>query len=237
MSVISDIDKSKLPVHVGIIMDGNGRWAKERGKPRTAGHTEGLKAAKRIVKAASDLGIRYITLYTFSTENWRRTEKEIKFLLRLIAKHLRKEWDFYYQNHVRVKHSGDLNGLPAFVRKEISDVTSKTAGFNGTTVNLAINYGGRDEIMRSVRKILSENTESTAVDEKLIRSYFDNADMPDPDLIIRTGGQIRLSNFLTWESAYSELYFCSKYWPDYEAEDFYAAVFDFQHRKRNFGGR
>ncbi len=237
MSVISEINKSILPEHIGIIMDGNGRWARAKGKPRTAGHTEGLTAAKRIVKAASDLGIRYITLYTFSTENWKRAEAEIKFLLRLIARHLRKEWDFYYENHIRVKHSGDLNGLPDRVRKEIIDVTARTAGFDGTTVNLAINYGGRDEIIRAVKKILLDKVESGAVDEKLFRSYFDIADIPDPDLIIRTGGQIRLSNFLIWESAYSELYFCSKYWPDYEAEDLYAAIIDFQQRKRNFGGR
>ncbi len=229
-----------LPVHVGVIMDGNGRWAAKRNAPRSVGHREGLNTAKTIVRTASDIGIKYLTLYTFSTENWKRAEEEVSFLMRLIAQHLKNEYDFYRKNHVRVTHSGDLRMLPDFVRKEIIDATRDTSNFDGIVVNLAINYGGRDEVIRAVNRWLaSRHSHGLACDtiiEHDLRSHLDCPGMPDPDLIIRTGGEKRLSNFLLWESAYSEYYFSPKLWPDFHADDFLLAVEDFGHRNRKYGG-
>lgn len=229
-----------LPVHVGIIMDGNGRWAQRRNAARSAGHREGLNTAKAIVKAASDIGIKYLTLYTFSTENWKRAEEEVSFLMRLIAQHLKREYDFYRENRVRVTHSGDIAMLPKFVQKEIRDATHDTASFEGIVVNLAINYGGRDEIVRSVNRWLEENREvngaKTRFSEHDLMAHLDCPDIPDPDLIIRTGGEQRLSNFLLWESAYSEYYFSAKLWPDFQPEDLYKALENFSHRNRKYGG-
>ena len=221
-------------MHIGIIMDGNGRWAKERGKPRTFGHSEGVRTAKRIAKAASDMGVKYLSLYTFSTENWKRSETEVKFLMQLLKKHLREQFSFYKDNNIRVVHTGSLERLPEVVQKEIVDVEELTKDFTGMTANLVINYGGRDEIVRAVRK-LQEQGESEITEEKL-SSAMDHPEIPDPDLIIRTGGELRISNFLLWESAYSELYFSKKYWPDWQEEDLKEAVDAFASRSRRFGG-
>ncbi len=234
------IDKENIPVHIGIIMDGNGRWAKQQGKKRTVGHSEGLVSAKRIVKAASDLGVKYITLYTFSTENWKRAEEEVSFLMRLISKHLKKEMEFYIQNGIRVVHTGDLAGLPDYLQNEIMSVVNETAAFEHTTVNLAINYGGRDEIIRAVRKWCDSHPEKcadegTMLSEETLVEYMDQPSIPDPDLIIRSAGEKRLSNFLVWQCAYSELYFSEKLWPDWEADDLYEAIKSYQHRHRKYG--
>ena len=221
-------------MHIGIIMDGNGRWAKERGKPRTFGHQEGLYAAKRIAKAASDMGVDYISLYTFSTENWKRSEKEVKFLMQLLRKHLREQLSFYRENNIRVVHSGSLDRLPKVVQKEIVDVEALTKDFTGMTANLVINYGGRDEIVRAVKKLRDRG--ESEITEETLSAAMDHPDIPDPDLIIRTGGELRISNFLLWESAYSELYFSKKYWPDWQAEDLKEAIDAFTSRNRRFGG-
>ena len=221
-------------MHIGIIMDGNGRWAKERGKPRTFGHSEGVRTAKRIAKAASDMGVKYLSLYTFSTENWKRSEKEVRFLMQLLKKHLREQLSFYRENNIRVVHSGSLDRLPEVVQKEIVDVEDLTKDFTGMTANLVINYGGRDEIVRAVRK-LRDQGESEITEEKL-SSAMDHPEIPDPDLIIRTGGELRISNFLLWESAYSELYFSKKYWPDWQEEDLKEAIEAFASRNRRYGG-
>ena len=215
-------------------MDGNGRWAKERGKPRTFGHSEGVRTAKRIAKAASDMGVKYLSLYTFSTENWKRSETEVKFLMQLLKKHLREQFSFYRENNIRVVHSGSLDRLPEVVQKEIVDVEDLTKDFTGMTANLVINYGGRDEIVRAVRK-LRDQGESEITEEKL-SAAMDHPEIPDPDLIIRTGGELRTSNFLLWESAYSELYFSKKYWPDWQPEDLKEALDSFASRNRRFGG-
>ena len=215
-------------------MDGNGRWAEERGKPRTFGHSEGVRTAKRIAKAASDMGIEYLSLYTFSTENWKRSETEVKFLMQLLKKHLREQFSFYRENNIRVVHSGSLDRLPEVVQKEIVDVEDLTKDFTGMTANLVINYGGRDEIVRAVRK-LRDQGESEITEEKL-SAAMDHPEIPDPDLIIRTGGELRTSNFLLWESAYSELYFSKKYWPDWQPEDLKEALDSFASRNRRFGG-
>jgi len=222
-----------VPDHVAIFMDGNGRWATARGLPRTEGHREGLNAAKRVIKAAEDLGIRFVTLYTFSTENWKRTAEEVGFLMGLIRKHLAAEFDFYRDNGIRVVHSGDPEGLPADVLSEIRRVESDTAGFGRLTVNLAINYGGRDEIVRAVRRLQAKGSPIT---EETISAGLDRPDLPFPDLVLRPGGETRLSNFLLWESAYAELLFLDKLWPDFGPEDLALAVDEYRRRDRRFGG-
>lgn len=237
-----DLDRKlqHLPVHIGIIMDGNGRWAVQRNKHRSLGHREGLNTAKTIVKVASDVGVKYLSLYTFSTENWKRAEDEVAFLMKLISQNLKKEYDFYRDNRIKVVHTGDLSLLPSSVQTEISDVMKDTHDFEGLVVNLAINYGGKNEIVRSVNRWLSRqkngSDQNLEISEQIIESNLDRPEIPDPDLIIRTGGEQRLSNFLLWESAYSEYYFSKKLWPDWTVEDFYKALSDFNQRHRKFGG-
>lgn len=229
-------DISELPVHVGIIMDGNGRWAKQRNLPRTSGHKEGLNVAKVVVAAAAELGIKYITLYTFSTENWKRTEEEVGYLMGLIRRHLRAEFDFYKKNGIKIKHIGDIDRLPADVRAEIVKATEETAHFDGMTVVLAINYGGRDEIVRGVRKLAAQGISAESITEEKISSSFDFPALPDVDLLIRTGGELRLSNFLLWHAAYAELVFTDTLWPDYTKDEFLQDIELFQKRSRRFGG-
>lgn len=226
------------PKHVGIIMDGNGRWATQRNLQRTRGHQEGMEAARRVVPAARDLGIRYLSLYTFSTENWNRTPDEVKFLMGLLSKNLRKEFDFYREHGVRILTSGNTDRLPEGVRRELRSVVEDTKEFNSIWVNLAINYGGRDEILRAVQRYIARNGEECAdgLTEESLHDHFDLPEFPDPDLIIRTGGDQRLSNFLLWHCAYSEFLFSPKLWPDWGEQDIADAVADFKSRKRNFGG-
>ncbi len=224
-----------VPVHLGIIMDGNGRWALKRNLARTDGHRAGFDTAKRIVLAAERVGIEYLSLYTFSTENWRRTPDEVKFLMNLLGTALRNEYDFYRENRIRLVHSGDIAGLPGAIRKEIRRVEEDTVQFDGITVNVAVNYGGRDEIVRAVKKWHDAGGNGNLTTDAL-HDYLDRPDIPDPDLIVRTGGELRLSNFLLWECAYSELFFSQKLWPDWDEEDLLNAVRDFQRRRRNFGG-
>jgi len=216
-------------------MDGNGRWAQNQGLGRSEGHKEGLKAAKRITKAASDAGIRHLSLYVFSTENWKRAEQEVSFLMFLLKNHLLKEWDFYRDNKIRVVHSGDLGGLPMDVQADLRQVQEDTKGFDGLTVNLAINYGGQDEILRAFRR-WQESPDPPELDAVSFQRYLDQPSLPPVDLLIRTAGEIRLSNFLLWESAYAEFYFSGKYWPDWTDEDLRLALREFQKRQRRFGG-
>lgn len=223
-----------LPAHVAIIMDGNGRWARMRGQPRTAGHREGLEVAKRVVKAASDMGIPYVTLYTFSTENWKRAEDEVGFLMGLIKGHLRAELAFYRENQIRVLHAGDIAGLPSEIAAEIRATVEETAHFAGTSVVLAINYGGRDEIVRALRRVPSGDIPTLT--ESGLQAYLDVPNLPDVDLLIRTGGERRISNFLLWQSAYAELYFSDALWPDWTADDLRKALEDFKTRDRRYGG-
>ena len=224
-----------LPAHVGIIMDGNGRWARQKGQARSEGHQQGLQVAKRITQAASDLGISFLSLYVFSTENWKRATDEVSFLMVLLKKHLLKEWEFYRENEMRVVHSGDLLGLPSEVRDDIAQVQRDTAHFAGLTVNLAINYGGQDEILRAAERWKADPAAVplTAVG---FREYLDQPSLPPVDLLIRTAGEKRLSNFLLWESAYAEFYFSSKFWPDWTEKDLADAIEDYRTRQRKFGG-
>ena len=224
------------PSHVGIIMDGNGRWAKNRGLPRTNGHKEGLEAAKRIVARASDCGISTLSLYAFSTENWRRTEDEVSFLMGLIRTHLRRQYDFYKERELRITHSGDIDRLPKVVRDEIILAEHDTENFRGMKVNLLINYGGRDEIIRSVRRFVKEGGDIDIINEVDINRNLDHPDLPNLDLLIRTGGEYRLSNFLIWQAAYAELFFSEVFWPDWTPEHFDEALEHYGSRHRRFGG-
>jgi undecaprenyl diphosphate synthase len=221
-------------------MDGNGRWAKARGLARTQGHLEGLKAAKRIVKAASDRGIAYLTLYTFSTENWKRAADEVGFIMGLVRQYLRAELDFYRENSIRIRHAGNIEGLPPEIREDITRAMEDTRGFTGMQVILALNYGGRDEIVRAVNRALdgAGGPAGTAPDftEARLRSFLDNPDVPDPDLIIRTAGEFRTSNFLLWEGAYAEYHISEKFWPDFAEADLDHALASYGRRDRRFGG-
>ncbi len=228
-------DKAKLPVHVAIIMDGNGRWATERGQNRSKGHYEGLENAKRIAGAASDLGLKYLTLYVFSTENWKRTKEEVGYLMGLIRSHLRQEFAFYKEHGIRLKCIGNRSGLPEDIQKDIEEAERDTASFSDLTLVLAINYGGRDEIVRSVKKIVAEHKDENSVTEESIQNHFDVPSLPDVDLLIRTGGEKRLSNFLLWHASYAELFFSDTLWPDYTKEELYRTIADFQKRSRRFG--
>lgn len=220
-----------IPSHVAIIMDGNGRWAKRKNLPRTIGHKEGLETAKKIIKCARTLGIKYVTLYTFSTENWKRTQEEVGFLMNLITTHLRSEFDFYRQNEVRVQHIGNIEGLPSDVREEIRSTIEDCKNFQGITVVLAINYGGKDEIIRAIKKISNID----GINEHIFSLLMDLPELPDTDLIIRTGGEKRISNILLWQSAYAELVFSDTLWPDYTEEEFLSHIEEYKKRNRRFG--
>ena len=235
MKASMTLDKENLPLHVAITMDGNGRWAQARKLPRTSGHDEGLHVAKRIVKAASDLGIKYLTLYVFSTENWKRAEQEVGFLMNLIHTHLCGELAFYKENGIRVNHIGNFDALPPQIQKDIKQAMDDTADFKGMTVNLAINYGGRDEILRGVKKIIEQKIKPEDIDEKLFSSMLDMSDSPDVDLLIRTGGEKRLSNYLLWHIPYAEQIYTDTLWPDYSNEEFYSHIEQFGTRNRRFG--
>jgi undecaprenyl diphosphate synthase len=229
---------TSVPTHVGIVMDGNGRWALARGLPRTEGHQEGLKATKRIVREARVLGVQYLTLYAFSTENWKRSVREVSFLMHLIGNNLTRETEFYRENDVRILHSGDRHGLPGVVLREIDAVVAATARHRGLTVNLAINYGGRDEIVRAVNRWLAEGgsgRRSRTLTPAAVSRNLDQPALPEADLIIRTGREKRLSNFLLWQCPYAELYFSHKLWPDFAAADLRHALEDYAGRERRFG--
>ena len=232
---IEEIKARGLPEHVAIIMDGNGRWAKQRGLARTQGHKEGLNSAKRIVAMAASLGIKYVTLYTFSTENWKRTQDEVGYLMTLIKGHLRAEFQFYKDNGIKIEHIGNLEGLPKDVQKEIINAKKDTEHFTGTTCVLAINYGGRDEIVRGLKKIVAEQIAAEEITEDLVSRSLDIKAMPDVDLMIRTGGEERLSNFLLWQCAYAEFIFTDTLWPEYTEEEFLKDIVEFQKRNRRFG--
>ena len=229
------IDNQNLPFHVAITMDGNGRWAQKRNLPRTAGHNEGLTAAKNIVKAASDIGIKHLTLYVFSTENWKRTQEEVGFLMNLIHIYINNELEFYKKNQIRIKHIGDMQKLPEGIQKDIKKSIEQTDSYTGMTLHLAINYGGRDEIIRGIKKIIDDGITSDKIDEKVVSDYLDMPESPDVDLLIRTGGEKRLSNYLLWHIPYAEQIYIDTLWPDYTKEEFYNNIEEYQKRNRRFG--
>jgi undecaprenyl diphosphate synthase len=224
----------QLPEHVGIIMDGNGRWASARGLDRTKGHLEGLKAARKVTRAASEAGVRYLSLYVFSTENWKRSKAEVGFLMGLVALHLEKEFDFYRELGLRVVHSGDREALSAEVRRTVDRVVAQTSAHTGMTVNLVLNHGGRDEIVRAVNRWTRTAT-GKAFGAADLRRNLDVPELPDLDLMIRTGGEFRLSNFLLWQAAYAEFVFSPRLWPDFDEAALRAALKEFAGRGRRFG--
>lgn len=229
------VDKENLPRHVAITMDGNGRWATQRKLPRTSGHNEGLKTAKRIVKAAADLGIESLTLYVFSTENWKRAEQEVGFLMNLIHTHLKGELQFYRDNKIKINHIGDMSALPKNIQKDLTDCIEDTKDFTNLKLNLAIDYGGRDEIIRGIKKACASGLDLQNLNEADFSKYLDMPECSDVDLLIRTGGEKRLSNFLLWHVAYSEFEYTDTLWPDYSVEEFYKHIESFTKRERRFG--
>lgn len=229
-----------IPSHVGIIMDGNGRWATEKGLPRHLGHQEGMKRVIDIVEAANDIGIKNLTLYAFSTENWKRSKIEIDTLMNLLVIFIRKELRRLVKNNIKINTLGDIDQLPSNALSEVKRAVEKTKNNKGMILNIALNYGSRIEIIDAIKKIIKDHDDGLInideINEQEFTKYLYTDGQPDPDLIIRTSGEKRLSNFLTFQSAYSELYFTDQYWPDFNKESFFLAIKDFQNRQRRFGG-
>jgi undecaprenyl diphosphate synthase len=236
---LAGLDPSRIPAHIAIIMDGNGRWARGQGKERLEGHWEGYRTLKKIVYAADDLGVRYLTVYGFSSENWVRPETEVGGLMELMLRAMQAEIEELIESGVRVRVSGRLNELPHDLRQEFLSAMERTVHCTRLTFHLAINYGGRAEIVDSVRKIAQAVQEGTLqpheIEESHIASHLYAPEFPDPDLLIRTAGELRLSNFLLWETAYSEIYVTPTCWPDFDKEHLVAAIGDYQRRIRKFG--
>jgi undecaprenyl diphosphate synthase len=226
---------SGLPKHIAIIMDGNGRWAELRGVPRTEGHRRGAQRAKEIIEASYEIGLGNLTLYTFSVENWRRPLDEVFTLMSLLKEYLIKEKDALVSKGIRFRTIGNRDMLPEDVISIIRDVEEATLDGSSMNLVLCLSYGGRDEIIRAVRRLLAERVEPEEIDEENFKNYLDTKGLPDPDLIIRTSGERRLSNFLLYQSAYAELYFTETLWPDFTREEFFEAIQDFQKRQRRFG--
>jgi undecaprenyl diphosphate synthase len=231
--------RDDLPRHIAVIMDGNGRWAKKRGLPRVAGHREGIKAVRDVVEGCGELGIGVLTLYTFSTENWRRPAAEVSALMNLLLQSLRKELDELMEKNVRLIAVGDLKRLPKDARHAMVEGMEATHQNSGLTLNLALNYGGREEILAAFKKILVSVQEGRvdvkSIDKETIQRHLYTADLPDPDLLIRTSGELRLSNFLLWQLAYTEIYVTDVLWPDFRRVHLYEAIEDYLDRERRFG--
>jgi undecaprenyl diphosphate synthase len=233
------LENGDVPRHIAVIMDGNGRWAKRRGMPRIAGHREGVNSVRDIVEACGQLGVKYLTLYAFSTENWSRPKEEVSLLMRLLLKALRNERDRLHQNEVQLKAIGDIAKLPNDVQDELLDAIKMMQNNKGLTLILALSYSGRWDITNGIRR-MAEDIRSGAVreddvNEELVARYLSTRGLPDPDLLIRTSGEVRISNFLLWQLAYSELVISDEYWPSFRRKNLYAAIAEFQKRERRFG--
>ncbi len=239
MSNREKINEKKLPVHIAIIMDGNGRWAKQKGMARIIGHQNGVDAVRDTVEASAELGIKFLTLYAFSTENWNRPRYEIDALMELLVSALKKELKTMTDNNIRLLAVGDLKSLPDKCNRELNEVMELTKQNTRMSLVLALSYSSRWEITEAARKV-SEDVRTGKIspdklDENMFRSYFSSSHIPDPELLIRTSGEHRISNFLLWQIAYAELYFTPKLWPDFRREDLYEAIVDYQNRERRFG--
>ena len=238
-SLIEQIDKSRLPRHVAVIMDGNGRWAKKRNLERSQGHVEGVNTVRKITEIASEIGIGYLTLYTFSTENWNRPKEEVDALMNLIVVAIERETPDLIKNNVRLTMIGDIERMPEFARKRLQKCMDDTSHCNGLVLNLALSYSSKWEILKAVKAIAEEVRDGKiaveAIDDTLFGNHLTTRNIPDPDLLIRTAGDLRISNFLLWQIAYSELYFTDIYWPDFTKDDFCRAIIDYQSRERRFG--
>ena len=228
-----------IPDHVAIIMDGNGRWGKKRGLPRIAGHSEGVESVRDTVEACGQLGVKHLTLYAFSTENWKRPKEEVSMLMRLLMRALRDETDKLYRNNVRVHAIGDIAALPQEVQDELRDASGKTRNNTGLNLYLALSYSGRWDLTTAFKAMASDlregKLESSQITEETIASYLSTRGVPDPDLLIRTSGELRISNFLLWQLAYSEIYISQAFWPEFRREELYAAIRNYQSRERRFG--
>jgi len=234
------LDLTNIPQHVAVIMDGNGRWAKRRGLPRVAGHHSGMKNVKKIAIAASDLGVKVLTMYAFSTENWTRPKDEVDFLMKLPQEFFPMEIDELMENNVQIRMTGLQSGLPESTLKAVTDAIERTKHNTGMILNFALNYGGRKELLLGVQQIIrdvrSGKLDADLIDEDTFSSYMLTCGLPDPDLLIRTSGELRLSNFLLWQLAYSELWFTDLFWPEFGEEHFYQAIAEYQRRARRYGG-
>jgi undecaprenyl diphosphate synthase len=239
MSFIEEIDKTRLPQHVAVIMDGNGRWAMHHSLDRSEGHREGVVSVRKVMEAAVEVGLQYLTVYTFSTENWNRPEEEIEALMTIMVAAIHRETPDLMKNNVRLLVIGDMMRLPRGVHDTLSECLKKTSVNTGTTLVLALSYSSRWEIVQAAKRI-AENVQDKKVEpeelnETLFASYLTTRNIPDPDLLIRTGGEKRISNFLLWQLSYAELYFTDVYWPDFRENEFYEAILSYQQRERRFG--
>lgn len=231
--------KGSIPSHIAIIMDGNGRWANKRGLPRVTGHHRGVEVVREIVEACAELGVKFLTLYTFSTENWKRPADEVSTLMRLIVKSLQNETDELHANNIRLTTIGNMETLPVTVQKELKSAINKTAHNSRMTLNLALSYSGRWEITEAVKAIAADVADGKVkpdeIDETMISSFLNTAEMPDPDLLIRSGGELRISNFLLWQIAYTEIFVTDVLWPDFSTKILLQSLTEFQKRERRFG--
>ncbi|MFL3013594.1 MAG: isoprenyl transferase [Candidatus Neomarinimicrobiota bacterium] len=239
---IKNINRNHLenvPKHIAIIMDGNGRWAKERGLPRIAGHREGINSVREITRICGEIGVKYLTLFTFSTENWNRPKREVKALMTLLLSTIKKEIKELHKNNVKFSTIGDISILPKSTEKGIKEGIDLTFNNSGLNLILALNYGSRQEIISAVNSIITDinkkDIEIDLIDENIFSSYLYTNNCPDPDLLIRTSGELRISNFLLWQSAYTEMYLTDTYWPSFRENELFQAILDFQNRERRFG--
>ena len=239
MELKEQIDIQRLPQHIAVIMDGNGRWAKERGKPRIFGHQSAIQAVRETIEASAELGIPYLTLYAFSTENWNRPTDEVGGLMALMKKVLRDEIKSLHENNIRVNVIGDFAKLPSSNQEELRQAMELTKGNTRLVANFALSYSGRWDLTQAARRMATDaaagRLNPDEIGEATVGNYLSTAGMPDPELLIRTSGEQRISNFLLWELAYAELYFTPKYWPDFRKADLYEAILDYQRRERRFG--
>ena len=230
------LDKTNIPVHIAAIMDGNGRWAQKRGLPRTAGHSAGSEAFQNAAEYLQSLGVKYFTVYAFSTENWKRPAEEVQAIMGLLDRYLRKAIREMAEKNIRLRFLGNLGPLPEGLKNLIAETNEISRGTTGMQVNVCLNYGGRDEIVRAVRSLVREGVAPEDITEDLLGSRLYSAGIPDPDLTIRPGGELRLSNFLLWQNAYTEFYFTDTLWPDMDEAELDKAIAAYQGRKRRFGG-
>lgn len=239
MDLKSKIDIENLPKHIAVIMDGNGRWAKKKGNQRIFGHKNGVKAVRDSVEGAAELGIQFLTLYAFSTENWNRPKQEVDALMSLLIAAINSETDTLIKNNVRLLTIGNIDGLPKKVSENLNELINKTSQNTGLSLILALNYSARWEIVNAVKEIIKENNNTSidinSIDNEFFEGFLNTKNIPDPDLLIRTSGEYRISNFLIWQIAYSELYFTETLWPDFRRENLYEAIIDYQKRERRFG--
>ena len=239
MPIPESLDRNKIPEHIAIIMDGNGRWAKKNNKARVFGHKNGVKSVREVTEGAAECGVKYLTLYAFSTENWNRPKSEVNALMQLLVTTIGKETKTLQKNNIRLLAIGDLENLPGNCNSELQRAMKETAKNDGMTLILALSYSSKWEILNAVRRLLNDvkdqDLSEFELNEQVFNSYLCTAGIPDPELLIRTSGEYRISNFLLWQLAYAELYFTSKLWPDFKREDLWEAIIDYQGRERRFG--